>query len=183
MDYFTIANRVCRRGATRRARANRAPPLSTVSPPCPRIARLATEFGSLWERSDRAQPHPSCRDKCNFYFRLRTRSSRLVLSTLFSGGVHALFKCRSSNISPRSCPTTVTCAPQFYIIRGISFVCRMSIQNLNTFGEWRDTLSQPPSQSPPPQPLVPRPSLPAALSSSPSPSPLPVHVVSRERER
>lgn len=52
------------------------------------------------------KPHPSRRDKCNFYFRLRTRPSRLVSSTLFSVGVHAPFKCRSSIISPRPtfCP-------------------------------------------------------------------------------
>lgn len=54
---------------------------------------------ALYERADRAQPHPSRRDKCNFYFRLRTRPSRLVLTTPFSAGVHAPFKCRSSSIS------------------------------------------------------------------------------------
>ncbi|KAL0118082.1 hypothetical protein PUN28_009036 [Cardiocondyla obscurior] len=55
---------------------------------------------------------------------------------------HALFKCRSTNISPRPsfCPTIVTCALQFYIIRGISFVCRMSIQNLNTFDPFADAI-------------------------------------------
>lgn len=40
-----------------------------------------------------------------------------------------------SKVFPRPIPRLAICAPQFYIIRGISFVCRMSIQNLNTFGE------------------------------------------------
>jgi len=77
-----------------------------------RRRRIARRHGRAWRalgtrRSRRkSQPHPSRRDKCNFYFRLRTRPSRLVLSTLFSVGVHAPFKCRSSNISPRPtfCP-------------------------------------------------------------------------------
>lgn len=49
--------------------------------------------------------------------------------------VRASFHCRRSSYTPTSCQTTA-CASQLYTIRGISFVCRMSIQNLNTFGEY-----------------------------------------------
>ncbi|XP_012223941.2 eukaryotic translation initiation factor eIF1 [Linepithema humile] len=47
---------------------------------------------------------------------------------------------RSSLSFVAFCPTINTCAPQFYIIRGISFVCRMSIQNLNTFDPFADAI-------------------------------------------
>ncbi|XP_011695164.1 PREDICTED: LOW QUALITY PROTEIN: protein translation factor SUI1 homolog, partial [Wasmannia auropunctata] len=46
--------------------------------------------------------------------------------------------CRTSLHVPAS--TTAACAQQFYIIRGISFVCRMSIQNLNTFDPFADAI-------------------------------------------
>lgn len=128
-----IANRVLRLVDQWRSSSSPAAHQSAFS----RHPRYAERFCSFRERANRAQPHPSRRDKCNFYFRLRTRPSRLVsfhLRVLCSRSSSR----RSSVWSPRkstSRPTIATCAPQFYIIRGVSFVCRMSIQNLNTFGE------------------------------------------------
>lgn len=59
-------------------------------------------FSSFREHANRAQPHPSRRDKCNFYFRLRTRPSRLVSSTRSPQFVLTPFKCWSPRKSTSS---------------------------------------------------------------------------------
>lgn len=101
------------------------------------IARLRTVRVAFRNAAARAR-NPTHRSVTNATFTsgLRTRSSRLFSSAGSPQCPHTVpvFSARH----PTSC-RIVACASQFYIIRGISFVCRMSIQNLNTFGKYEMT--------------------------------------------
>lgn len=102
--------------------------------------------------------------------RARNPTHRSVTNATFTSGLRTRpsrsFSSAGSPQCSRTFPVFSACHPtflfriaictsQFYIIRGISFVCRMSIQNLNTFGKYDMTLNAAVYPFPPPSPFIP----------------------------